>query len=268
MSVFQAVVLGAVQGLTEFLPISSSGHLVIFPILLNWREQPVVFDTTMHIATACALSVYFWKDIWNIARNFFADFSSFGFALGKYTENGALALKIVVGCIPAGLLGFFFEDAFETYFRSVESVMLFLMAGALLIYFAEKLLKREDNKITYKKSFLIGLFQSLALFPGFSRSGSTISGGMFLGLTRENAARYSFLLSIPIIFAAGFYKLLSTEWTGSDVSFGVLGFGFISSFVVGLAAIKILLEFVKKNTLYVFVVYRIVLFLILSLIIF
>ncbi|OGC77948.1 hypothetical protein A2619_00775, partial [candidate division WWE3 bacterium RIFOXYD1_FULL_39_9] len=249
--------------LTEFLPISSSGHLIIFPALFHWQEQPLVFDTTMHLATAFALLVFFWRDIWKITLTFFQDFQRFNVKFHKYSTEGSFALKLFVGCLPAGIIGFLFEDTFETTFRSVESVALFLMAGALLMYFADRFHKPTNSNPSYKSSFIVGIFQSLALLPGFSRSGSTISGGMITGMGREQAARFSFLLAVPIVFAAGFFKLISTDWNVVDVSYPVLLGGFMSSFLVGLLAIKVLLAYVKSHSLNLFVAYRILLFFVL-----
>jgi len=175
----------------------------------------------------------------------------------------SFALKLFVGCLPAGIIGFLFEDTFETTFRSVESVALFLMAGALLMYFADRFHKPTNSNPSYKSSFIVGIFQSLALLPGFSRSGSTISGGMITGMGREQAARFSFLLAVPIVFAAGFFKLISTDWNVVDVSYPVLLGGFMSSFLVGLLAIKVLLAYVKSHSLNLFVAYRILLFFVL-----
>lgn len=247
MSFFQAAVLGIVQGLTEFLPISSSGHLVLVPSLLGWEQQSLAFDTFLHMGTVSALIIYFFKDLIKIAKDL------------------KLITLLIVGSIPAGILGFLFEDAFEQVFRSSSSVVIFLLAGSFLMFIAEWRYKKvwynerigEIEKISKKKSFLIGVFQSLALFPGFSRSGATISSGMLFGLTRENAARFSFLLSIPIIVGASVYKVLSSY---SELSFdAVLFTGYLSSFLVGMAAISFLLKFLKNNDLYVFVIYRVLL---------
>lgn len=298
MTVFQSLVLGAVQGLTEFLPISSSGHLILLPRFFDWGMQTLAFDTTLHLGTALALVIYFWKDCILIAKSFFKDISHYGKSIDQFSHDGKMALYILAGSIPAGLLGFFLGGVIEKTLRWGVSVMVFLLLGSILMFIAEivylaraggsdryKMGQRVNSiyagsffrkiqgvvrgqsestdfaKVSFKSSFIIGLFQALALFPGVSRSGSTISGGMIMGLNREDSARFSFLLSIPIVIGAGVFKVIE--------SFGVLSFdinlflGFLASFVTGLLAIKFLLEFLRKNSLYVFVIYRLILSLIL-----
>ncbi|HLC93912.1 MAG TPA: undecaprenyl-diphosphatase UppP [Patescibacteria group bacterium] len=244
MSVFHAAILGIVQGLTEFLPVSSSGHLVIFPNLLGWKEQPLVFDTTLHLGTAAALAVYFWNDLWNIVKQ----------------RNTNLILAIIIGVIPAGILGFLFDNQIEQTFRSVWYVALFLLLGTGLMLVAELMYKSYSQAVTPFKGFIIGIFQSLALLPGVSRSGATISGGMLSGINREEAARFSFLLSLPIVLLAGIYKLFSSFPAASDtIAWPVISAGFVASFVSGMLAIHLLLNFVRRHSLYIFIVYRLLL---------
>ncbi len=251
MTVLHALILGAVQGLTEFLPISSSGHLVMVPSLLGWDVQSLAFDTVLHLATACALIIYFFKDLLKIIR------------------DRKLTFLVLVGSIPAGVLGFLLEKTIEETFRSVSSVGVFLLAGTLLMLLAEHMSKKtwhvdkidSIEKIDIKTGFLVGIFQSLALFSGVSRSGSTISGGMLLNLTRDTAARFSFVLSIPIVLGAGVFKLIeSYSVLTIDI---VLISGFLSSFLVGMFAINFLINYLKNNSLKVFIVYRLVLVIIL-----
>ena len=248
MTFFQAFILGIVQGLTEFLPVSSSGHLVVLPKIFGWGEQPLVFDTTMHLATALALIVYFRKDLFLIVKSF---------DKGLFTTKTRFAWILVAGTIPAGILGVVFGDVIESAFRSVESVVVFLTLGSLLMLAAEMFGRKKSADIDFKKGVITGFFQALALFPGVSRSGSTISGGMFLGLDRVAAARFSFFLSIPIILAAGVFQLFDSSIT--ELNPLVLLTGFISAFGSGLLAISFLLRFVRSNPLYVFVAYRVVL---------
>jgi undecaprenyl-diphosphatase len=256
MSFFQALILGIVQGLTEFLPISSSGHLVILPELFGWEGHSLVFDTTLHLGTALALIVYFWKDLVEISQGFLGDFFKKGLNYKAYSEKGFFCAKILVGSIPAGVIGFLFEDFFEIYFREVRTVAGFLLVGSVLMFLAEKLGNRKKEKVSLAGSFVVGLFQSLALFPGVSRSGATISGGMFFGLKREEAARFSFLLSVPIVVVAGLYKVLTSFYLVSG-SFAVLFVGFLTSFVIGMVAIRFLLGFLGNNSLKPFIVYRV-----------
>ncbi|MFC1621973.1 undecaprenyl-diphosphatase UppP [Patescibacteria group bacterium] len=242
MSVLQAITLGVIQGLTEFLPVSSSGHLIILPQVFGWESQPLVFDLVLHLGTALALVGYFFRDLINFKK---------------------LWPILLVGSIPAGIIGFLFGDFFEMYFRGTLTVAIFLILGSIFMFLAEKFAKSKDANLGYKKSLFIGLFQALALFPGMSRSGSTISGGMFLGLSREAAARFSFLLSVPIVIAASAFKVYESL-SISSLTFDISLFaGFLSSFLIGLLAIKFLMNFVKKHSLFWFVGYRLLLALLL-----
>lgn len=262
MNIFQAIVLGIVQGITELLPISSSAHLIIIPELFGWEEHSLVFDTTLHLGTAAALIVYFRKDIWKIIKNLFFDFLHVKFKFEDYSKEGSLGIKILIGSIPAGIIGLLFNDFIENSFRGIESVLIFLLIGCLLMSLAEAFYKpvTEDvTAVTTKKTFIIGLFQSLALFSGVSRSGATISGGMFLGLKRDVAAKVSFLLSIPIVLSAGIFQGISSFDNLTTISTHVLLLGFFCSFLAGLLAIKFLMGFLGKNKLTGFVIYRIVL---------
>lgn len=263
MSVFQSLVLGIIQGFTEFLPISSSGHLIVFRSLSGWQEMPLVFDTTLHLATSLALIVCFWNDIKNIVTSFFKDlFSSRKFNIKEWSPDSLLGLKIIIGSIPVGLIGFFFGDLIENNYRSLFLVSIFLIVGSILMFIGEKRFEKRlfiKDDISLGKSFGVGLFQVLALFPGISRSGSTIAGSMIFGLDRKEAARFSFLLSIPVIVMAGIMQLSSSIDYLSSISLLSLIIGFISSFIVGVICIKFLLKFVQKNNLYPFIVYRLVL---------
>ncbi|OGC47321.1 undecaprenyl-diphosphatase UppP [candidate division WWE3 bacterium RIFCSPHIGHO2_01_FULL_42_13] len=243
MNIWHALILGIVQGLTEFLPISSSGHLIIFPSVFGWGIQPLAFDTTLHLGTALALVVYFWKDLLNILM-----------------KDRKLGFLILAGSVPAAVVGLLLENTVETVFRDVSYVILFLLAGSLLMFIAEKLGRwRQNKEVTMKSSILIGVFQSLALLPGISRSGSTISGGMLFGLNREKAARFSFLLSMPIVVAAGFFKVVDSVSVLNAVPLAFLIAGFLSSFVVGMLAIRFMLNFLQTKSLNVFIIYRVLL---------
>lgn len=244
MGLFEAGILGLVQGLTEFLPISSSGHLVVLPNIFGLEDHSLLFDVTLHLGTSLALLIYFWKDLLSILR----------FPRKWW-------LKIFLGILPAGLFGFLFNDLFENYFRGLSFVILFLFLGTILMFFAEKFFsKSKTNTLTSGKSFKIGLFQVLALFPGFSRSGATISGGMILGLSREDAARFSFLLSIPLVWAAAAYEFIKIfPVTSSSLDLTPLLVGGLTSFISGFLCIKFFMNFVKEQSLIPFVLYRMVL---------
>jgi undecaprenyl-diphosphatase len=260
MSIFRALILGTLQGLTEFIPVSSSGHLVIFPEVLGWESQPLVFDTTLHLATAFALILCFWKDITAIIKSLFKDFSKYKGDVKNYSSDSMMGLKIALGSVPVGIVGLLFEDVLENTFRGILSVAVFLLFGSFLMWFAEKRLEKRllvKDDISLMKSIEIGFFQVLALLPGVSRSGSTISGGMIFGLSRKEATRFSFLLSIPVVFMAGMFKLLSSYEYINAPDVPAMFIGFISSFLVGILAIKFMLKFVKNNKLYPFIFYRI-----------
>jgi undecaprenyl-diphosphatase len=247
ITIFHAIVLGFVQGITEFLPVSSSGHLILIPEVLGWHLQSLAFDTILHMGTVGALILYFWRDLLALLEN------------KKY-----LGL-IIVGSIPAGFLGFFFGDALENAFRSAFWVAAFLLLGSLIMLLAEVTYKKvwfkerkdDPSLLSYKDATVIGVFQSLALLSGISRSGATISGGMFSKLTRETAARFSFILSIPIVIGAGLFKIVDSY---QDLSFNIVMLaGFLTSLITGMLAIKYFLKFLKSNNLYLFIVYRILL---------
>ncbi len=247
MRIYQALILGVLQGITEFLPISSSGHLILLPSLLGWEVQSLAFDTMLHLGTAAALIVYFWRDLFGILKN------------KKYM------ILIVIASIPAMVIGVLFGDAIEAFFRSPSYVALFLLVGSAIMFTAEKTYKKvwheerlvDPGELSVNRGLLVGFFQSLALLPGISRSGSTISGGIFSGLSREAAAKFSFILSIPIVIGAGGLKMVES-YQEIGINFVMLA-GFLGSFLTGIFVIKWLLKFVKNNTLMVFVVYRVVL---------
>lgn len=251
MNIAQAIVLGIVQGATEFLPVSSSGHLIIIPAIFGIKEQPLVFDTIIHLATALTLVVVFFPDYLNLFRDFLKE----PFKLSD--KNGAGLLLVLLACIPAGVIGFLFDSLIETKFRDASYVILFMAAGTILMYLAERYGKRYKNVVNTKTGIFVGFIQSLALLPGVSRSGATISGGMLFGLSRETAARFSFLISVPIICAAALFKIISTDWTESTIGILPLVFGFIASFITGLLAVRFLLKYLKKSSLYVFIFYRV-----------
>ncbi|MFA6341209.1 MAG: undecaprenyl-diphosphate phosphatase, partial [Candidatus Paceibacterota bacterium] len=204
MTIFDSIILGLVQGLAEFIPISSSGHLIIARDLFGWHgSSDLSFDAILQLATGLALVAYFHKDIWRLICSFFHMIS------GKITEkrDRTMILAIILGTIPAVIFGLLLEKYMETTFRSAVLVAVGLIIGSIFMYLAEKFSK-QDKEISVKKGVWIGLSQCLALVPGFSRSGATISGGLIAGLNREEAARFSFLLSIPIILGSGSKKLL------------------------------------------------------------
>lgn len=260
MEVLTAVILGIVQGITEFLPISSTGHLILVQELLGVSAvYGLSFDAILHLATALAVGIYFRKDFLRMAYAFLYRIT--GRPVPKGDEK--LLILLIIGTIPAAVLGFFLEGYMETVFRSAVLVAWTLILGALVFLFAEWVGKRymeQENLPTKWKAVWIGFFQSLALIPGMSRSGMTMSAGLIFGLTREAAARFGFMLAFPIILGSGGKKFLDLFNSGTfDANIAPIIWGSIAAFVSGLMAIHLLLQFVKNHSLTVFAVYRILL---------
>lgn len=243
MDIFQAVFLGAVQGSAEFLPISSSGHLVIIPWIFGWGDSGLIFDVALHIGTLFSIVLYFWKDWLDILKNY----------------RKPLLWLIALGCIPAVVVGYKFEDYFDTVFRSPAVVGMAMVAMAGLLWMAEAASKktRDIGQIGIRDVLFIGFMQALALVPGVSRSGITMTAGLMTGLKRQAAAKFSFLLAAPITLGAGIYKLRYLFSGGLERS-EAAGFaaGVVVSAAVGFLAIKFLLKYLQNHTFYVFVWYR------------
>lgn len=254
MDIISSIILGVVQGATEFLPVSSSGHLILVREVMGLNiESGLAVDAVLQLATACAILVYFWKDFRVLCLGALSLIR--GGVVSDVTR--IMIYAIILGTIPAALLGLFLEDYMETTFRHASFVVATLLLGSLLFYIAEKIAK-QNTSLTVKKGFAIGLFQALALFPGVSRSGASISGGLILGLSREEAARFSFLLAFPIIAGSGLVKLF--ELLGNDFDGHTpLFVGALTSFAVGMLAIHVLLRYLRNHTLMVFIWYRIIL---------
>ncbi len=248
MSVLHAIVLGIVQGITEFLPVSSSGHLILVPALLGWPEQPLAFDTVIHLGTLCAVLVALRED------------------LPKLFENRArLGRTILAASIPALGIGYLFKDQIETSLRSPMVVAFSLALWGALLWIADRHSRHsrvspdDVRAVGYRRALFIGLMQSLALIPGTSRSGVTITAGLFTGLSRETAARFSFLLSIPATAAAGAFGLLQVIRGAEPIPLLPLLAGFLTSFLAGLFAIRFLLKILKGQSYVPFAIYRIAL---------
>lgn len=256
MNIFDGIILGIVQGLTEFLPVSSSGHLILARQILGIQTlDGLAFDAVLQLATILAVGVYFWRDLWKIFISFLK------VVRGKSIEKKEKTMlwAIIIGTIPAVIFGLLLEKKMETIFRNVHLVALTLFLGSLMMLAAEHFAKKT-KVLSVGKGFLIGLFQCLALVPGISRSGATISGGLFAGLNREEAARFSFLLSFPIIVGSGLKKLYDLYKVHELATLGMpLWIGSLFAFVIGVGAIHFLITYLKKNTMNAFVVYRIIL---------
>lgn len=257
MSLFESVILGAVQGLSEFIPVSSSGHLILARELLGMSvgASDLAFDAVLQLATSLAVLFYFRYEIIRLVTTFFH------YVSGKPTEvaDKNLMFAVLVGTIPAVIFGLLLESYMETTFRSSALVAWTLIAGAVLMFVADRV-KRTETTPNTRTGLFVGLFQTLALIPGISRSGATISGGLFAGFSRENAARFSFILALPILFGSGLKKLLDlgTAGTLGDIGLSLI-VGSVVAFVSGFLAISFLLKFLKTNNLNIFVVYRVIL---------
>lgn len=254
MNPFQALFLGFLQGLTEFLPISSSGHLVLLPALLGWAQPPLVFETTVHLGTLLALLAVFWRDIGRLLAAWWR-----GIRRGRplETAESRLAWWILLGTVPALVAGVLLEERFEAINKPLYAGIFFLATAGLLLL-AELLGRRRRplEELTWWDSLLIGLAQAAAILPGLSRSGATISTGMLTHLRREAAARFSFLLSLPVVAGAGLLKLWEL-WRseGGQAEVLPLLLGFFSAAFFGFAAIRFLLAYVRRRPLYPFAAY-------------
>lgn len=255
MSILQAIVLGVIQGLTEFLPVSSSGHLLLIPKLFGWSEQGVVFDAMIHVATLGAVFFGLFGDIRNIAG---------GMLKGRKPDAwGRLGWIIVLGTLPTVAAGLLFKDFIENVLRSPIIVVVSLAFWGIVLAIADRKLSRrtESNitKVGWRRALAIGAAQAIALIPGTSRSGITITAGLFGGLSRDVAARFSFLLGIPAIAAAGSLAILEVFQGKAEFELVPLIVGFICAFASGLVAVKLLLKLMRKASYLWFAVYRVAL---------
>ncbi len=270
LTIFQSATLGIVEGLTEFLPVSSSGHLILAREILHVNtESGLAFDAIIQLGTILAVFVVFREDVLRLIVTAWRVVT--GHRRDAKPEDRTLLAGIVLGTIPALVFGLLLEKTMDTVFRSAILVAISLVAGSILMWFAEKskVLKSQSPKSqpptfdfrlstpSIKQSWWIGCFQTLALVPGVSRSGATISGGLLLGLNREAAMRFSFLLALPVITGGGLLKLVSVLKHGApDFDLTTLSIGFVTSFVVGLFSIHWFLKFLKTHSLIPFVWYR------------
>jgi undecaprenyl-diphosphatase len=247
--IFTVVILSVLQGITEFLPISSSAHLLLFPWAFNLPNPGLAFDAAIHIGTALALVIFFWRDFYNLIK-----------------KRDRLILYILIASVPAALAGFLGDKLIEEYLHQGSLAPLIVGVGIIffggLMYYVDHHAKLDKDlgHIGKKKALFIGLAQVLALIPGTSRSGITITAGEFLGLDRESAARFSFLLATPISLGAGLYKLLQiVKEPSNGLSIWLVVLGIVISFITGMIVIKWLLDYLKKHSLLIFVWYRFIL---------
>lgn len=251
MELTQAIFLGLVQGITEVLPISSSGHLVLIPWFFDFSDPGLAFDVALHLGTLLAILIYFRQDWIDIIRGFFA-------VIGKrHITNQAekLPFLILVATVPGALAGYFLESQAESAFRNPLLIAATTFVFALVLLIAEKKGKQKEEQVRgWKDSLITGVAQALAIVPGVSRSGITISGGMFLGFSREAAARFSFLISVPIILGATIFSLRTSTW--ETFSTPVFWGGFLAAIVASLLSVKFLMNFVRSHKLNIFAYYR------------
>ncbi len=266
MTLIEAIVLGIVQGLTEFLPISSTAHLRIIPALAGWQDPGAAFTAIVQIGTLVAVLLYFWKDIFIIVTAVIE-----GILKQKPLENAdsRMGWMIMAGTLPIVIFGLLFKSEIETSLRSLYWISGALVGLALILSLAEGKIQNRLKKglklksmdeIGWKDALLIGLAQSIALIPGSSRSGVTITGGLFLNLSREAAARFSFLLSLPSVFAAALLELYKT-WgavTASSESITNILVATLAAGIVGYASIAFLINYLKRHTTTIFIAYRLV----------
>ena len=255
MSLYKSIILGLIQGVTEFLPISSSGHLILFPRLLGWEEHPFIFDVAVHLATFFAIVVYFRKDWINLLRGGFLSIKE---RTLEGHAQGRLLWHIVIATIPAIAFGAIAGDKAGNYLRNPLLAAIMLGVFGLVLYFSQVLGKENKSldKITLRNSLLIGASQALAIIPGVSRSGITMSAALILGLNRESSARFSFLLAAPIIFAAAVYNIKDFVGINEFLTWNIFLGGFVTSFLSSILAIHFLLRYVKRHSFTIFAIYR------------
>jgi undecaprenyl-diphosphatase len=256
MNAIQAIVLGVVQGLTEFLPISSSGHLRIVPALFGWDDPGAAFTAVIQLGTMAAVLLYFRADLWRIASAWLRSLRDRSM---RDDLDARMGWYIILGTIPIGILGLAFKDPIETKFRNLELIGTTLIVFGFVMLAAEAVSRRDRalREITRRDGLVIGFAQALALVPGVSRSGATISAGLLLNFDRAAAARYSFLLSVPAVVLSGLFELRHAG--EGNLPIGDTALATVIAFVAGYASIAFLLRYLARHTIVVFVAYRVVL---------
>ncbi len=249
MSYLEAIILGIIQGLTEFLPVSSSGHLELAKAIFGDQSLPqesLTFTVILHFATAMSTMVVFRKEVFTIIKGLFQF---------KWNDELQFSLKIIISMIPATIIGLLFEDELEAFFGGkILMVGFMLLITALLLLLADKA-KNTNQNVNYKNAFIIGVSQAIAMLPGISRSGATISTSVLLGIDRVKAARFSFLMVVPLIFGKVAKDILGGEISFQSDQIGSLSVGFLAAFISGLFACNWMISLVKKSKLYYFAIY-------------
>lgn len=256
MPLFHIVMLALVQGLTEFLPISSSAHLVLVPLVSDWPDQGLAFDVAVHVGTLAAVLWYFRREVWTMARDWGRSCRQ-----GRPTGESRLAWAVILGSIPVAVAGLLLGDLVDTVLRSPLVIAGATIGFGLLLGWADLAgrRQRDEHTLGWRDVLWIGLAQALALIPGTSRSGITMTAGLFLGLTRAAAARFSFLLSIPAILMAGGYKTLQLVQSPAPVDWSALGLGVVLAGLSAYACIHLFLRWLERIGMMPFVIYRLLL---------
>ncbi|MDB1122956.1 undecaprenyl-diphosphate phosphatase [Vibrio algarum] len=256
MTYFEAFILALVQGFTEFLPISSSAHLILPSAILGWEDQGLAFDVAVHVGTLAAVIIYFRHEVVTLLTALMGSIFK-----GERSKESKLAWMLVLATIPACIFGLFMKDIIEIYLRSAWVIATTTVVFALLLWWVDNnaSLKDDEYQADGKKSLIIGITQALAMIPGTSRSGATITAALYLGFTREAAARFSFLMSIPIIMLAGGYLGLKLITSGEPVHLSILLTGIVTSFISAYICIFFFLKLISKMGMLPFVIYRLIL---------
>jgi undecaprenyl-diphosphatase len=257
MDTFQAIVLGIVQGLTEFLPVSSSGHLRIVPAFAGWEDPGAAFTAVIQLGTLLAVLIYFRTDLWNITRGFLRSLRD---PQARGTHEARMGWLLIIGTIPIVIFGVVFKDQIESGARSLYLIGTMLIVLGLVLLLAERVSRRdrELESLTMRDGVIIGFAQAAALVPGVSRSGATLSAGLFLNFDRAAAARYSFLLSVPAVVLSGAFEMRHIG-DGDGAGAAATAIATLLAFVVGYASIAFLLRYLTTHSTAVFVAYRVVL---------
>ena len=254
MSVLKAIILGIIQGVAEFLPISSSAHLILFPYLFGWEESGLAFDIALHFGTMMAVLAIFFKDWWNLFIGAIKDIKD-----KKKSTNGRMFWYLIIATVPAALTGLLLDDVIENIIRNkIWIIALALAIMGLLIYIGDKWASKHYKKetkfedISLKQALIVGILQAFAVIPGFSRSGTTILAGRLQGISKEAITKFTFLLSVPVICGATILKIGDLAFTKEVIV------GIISSFAMGVISIKFLLSYIKKHDFSIFAFYRVI----------
>ncbi len=257
MNLWDAIILGFVQGVTEFLPISSSGHLVIFQSLLGLKEPLLLFDAVVHAGTLSAVIAYFWRDLWAMVHDTYSHLRSQRYEGVRESRPSGfdMTIWVIIGSIPTALIGLLFRSPLEEMFASLRTVGIALMLTALLLIATRFIPGHYStvSRVGWWRALVVGAVQGMAIIPGISRSGSTIVAGLLCGMERELAGRFSFLLSIPAIIGA--LLLQAVDSTTGKAGLGVLLAGYLSSSIVGFLSLKLLMVMVRKGSLFLFAPY-------------